>query len=83
MDDKPFLTTEQVAAKLAVTPHTITVLIRKGDFPAIRVGGVYRIDPDEFTRYINYGGTPGYREHLDAITRARQAEIYTFNPSDK
>lgn len=43
----PMLTTEQVAARLKVDEETVRRMARRGDLPAIRIGGRLRFDPDE------------------------------------
>lgn len=46
-DVRPLLTTAEVGEMLSLRPRTIASLIVRGDLPAIRLGGQWRIDPDE------------------------------------
>ena len=75
--NKKMLTPDDIANYLAVTPQTVTNLIREGDLPGIKVGKQWRVDPDQFQRYLQHGGTPTYREYVDLM-----AQEYSFNPSD-
>jgi excisionase family DNA binding protein len=47
-----FLTPEEVAAHLRVSPAVVLRLLRRGELPALRVGRVWRVDEDEFRRWI-------------------------------
>lgn len=46
-----FLTPQEVAAHLRVSPAVVLRLLRRGDLPALRVGRLWRIDEDEFRRW--------------------------------
>ncbi len=46
-----YLTVEEVSQELRVAPETVQRYIKRGDLPALKVGGVYRIlaaDYEEF-----------------------------------
>jgi excisionase family DNA binding protein len=52
---RPLLRVRDAAEKANVSERTIRRLIRKGELPALRVGGQVRLDPDELERWL-YGG---------------------------
>ena len=47
------LTVEEVAEQLAVNARTVRNLIKSGDLEFYKVGGVYRIDEQDFKSYLN------------------------------
>ena len=49
-----FLTREQVAEELGVSPWVIYARIRRGELPAIRIGGpgLWRISREDLAAYI-------------------------------
>jgi excisionase family DNA binding protein len=49
---RPHLTTDDLAARLNVSPEMIRVLCRSGDLPHVRVGRLYRFDLDEVEAWI-------------------------------
>lgn len=51
MTGEAFLTSEQVADALSVTPQTIRNWIRKGTLPAERYGHVFRIRSEDFAAF--------------------------------
>jgi excisionase family DNA binding protein len=53
-DTSPLLTVREAAARLNVSMQTARRLIWRGELPAIKVAGAYRIDADELDEYI-YG----------------------------
>jgi excisionase family DNA binding protein len=53
MAEKEFYSVKEVAEKLGVSKDTIRRLIRKGDFPANKIGGSIRIrwaDAEEYLK---------------------------------
>jgi excisionase family DNA binding protein len=50
--DTRFLTPEEVAVRLRVSPAVVLRLVRRGELPALRVGRFWRVDEDEFRRWI-------------------------------
>jgi len=44
---KPLETSVQIAARLSVTDRHVLNLATRGEIPAIKVGRVWRFDPDE------------------------------------
>lgn len=54
MVDKPYLTVEQVAELLTVTPETVRSYItaKKNPLPAYKLGREYRIDREDFARWM-------------------------------
>jgi excisionase family DNA binding protein len=46
-----FLTPQEVAAQLRVSPAVVLRLLRRGELPALRVGRLWRIDEEEFRRW--------------------------------
>jgi excisionase family DNA binding protein len=51
---RPLLRVRDAAAKANVSERTIRRLIRKGELPALKVGGQVRLDADELERWL-YG----------------------------
>ena len=47
------LTPNEVAKSLKLHPFTVTRLAREGKIPAFKVGGVWRIQKDQFEQWIN------------------------------
>lgn len=47
----PLLSTAQVAGRLGVTPERILQLIRAGRLPAIKIAGVWLLDPGAVARF--------------------------------
>ena len=47
-----FLTPQEVASALRVSPSVVLRLLRRGDLPSLRVGRIWRIDEDDFRRWI-------------------------------
>ncbi len=56
MNEKPSipkaLTTEQVAEILQLSSKTIGEMIRNGDLPAMRIGGVWRVRPESLEEWM-------------------------------
>ncbi len=50
-----FLTPEEVAALLRVSPDAIRRLLRRGHLPAVRVGRAWRVDDGELQRWLRRG----------------------------
>jgi excisionase family DNA binding protein len=50
---EPFLTKDEAAALLGVSPSTVRRWIKKGDLVATRIGaGIVRISPSDLRRFI-------------------------------
>lgn len=47
-----FLTPQEVAAELRVSPAVVLRLVRRGDLPALRVGRAWRVAEDDLRRWI-------------------------------
>jgi excisionase family DNA binding protein len=47
-----FLTPEEVAAQLRVSASVVRRLVRRGELPALRVGRAWRVEADDFRRWI-------------------------------
>ncbi|MHB8732040.1 MAG: helix-turn-helix domain-containing protein [bacterium] len=47
-----FLTPEEVAAALRVSPSVVRRLLRRGDLPSVRVGRAWRVDEEDLRRWI-------------------------------
>jgi excisionase family DNA binding protein len=56
MFDEDYLTSEQVAQALKVTPQTIRNWIKRGYIPAERYGHVFRIRREDFEDFESFGG---------------------------
>jgi excisionase family DNA binding protein len=65
MFDEDYLTSEQVAQALRVTPQTIRNWIKRGDIPAERYGHVFRIRREDFEAFA------GTRPDSVPTTKAR------------
>jgi len=52
MNDAPLLSVHEVALKLGVTKHFVFSLIKKGDLPVIKLGGMYRVDQLDLKSYL-------------------------------
>jgi len=50
---RKFLTPDEVAAQLRVSPEAIRRLLRRRELPAIRVGRAWRVEEGEFHRWVN------------------------------
>ncbi len=57
MVDEPFLTSDEVAVALSVTPQTIRNWIRKGVLPAEKLGHVFRIRREDFAAFAGHAGS--------------------------
>ena len=73
------LTAREAAVSLGVSERTIRRAIARGDLPATKHAGVYRIAPDDLARYRAHHGAapPMLRPHLDPprlIPLPRQTE---------
>jgi excisionase family DNA binding protein len=51
-EERMFLTTDEVKARLRVTPRTIYRLIRSGELPAVRVGRQWRFRRSDLDRWL-------------------------------
>ena len=53
----PLLTTREVAELFSVTPETITVWIKEGRIPGVKIHGYWRIKRSDMVAYArkNYG----------------------------
>jgi len=52
---KRLLTPDEVAELLAVTPKVIRAWLREGKIPGIRLGRLWRVDPEELEKAIRQG----------------------------
>ncbi len=60
-----WLSTQEAAAKLGVTPRTLYKLINDGAVPAYKIGRVIRLKDDELDTYISSARVqPGELSHL-------------------
>jgi excisionase family DNA binding protein len=53
--NRRFLTPDEVAAMLRVSPDAIRRLLRRGEIPAVRVGRAWRVDDGELQRWLRRG----------------------------
>jgi excisionase family DNA binding protein len=51
------LTTREVAAYLKLRPETVLRGVKKGEIPAIKVGGHFRFDKKQIDEWLNYNST--------------------------
>jgi excisionase family DNA binding protein len=73
--DGRFLTSEDVAAALSVTPQTIRNWIKKGALPAERYGHVFRIRREDFEAFAGTQSTAGNEKE-----RARESAGDVWSP---
>jgi len=59
------LSPTEVARRLGVSRRTVRRWIKSGVLPAYRVGGVYRIAPDEFASFLEQSRTRCLRANND------------------
>jgi len=52
VDDKDFLSVEEVAKRLSLKEETIRTYIREGSLNAYRFGNVLRIRVDDFEKFV-------------------------------
>jgi excisionase family DNA binding protein len=52
MVEEEYYTPEQVAQMLQLKPGSVTKLLRQGKLPGYKVAGVWRINKEEFARYL-------------------------------
>ena len=52
-------TIKEIAEKLKVTEQCIRDWIREGKLPALKIGGVVRIEEEEYLRFIGKDGGNG------------------------
>ena len=52
MDDKDFLSVEEVARRLSLKEETIRTYIREGSLNAYRFGNVLRVRVDDFEKFV-------------------------------
>lgn len=50
--DDSFLTVQQTAELLNVSPDTVRTLVHRGDITGIKIGRQYRIAPDLLRQYL-------------------------------
>jgi len=53
--NRRFMTPDEVASLLRVSPDAVRRLLRRGDLPAIRVGRAWRVDEAELQRWVRRG----------------------------
>ena len=49
---KDFKTVEEIAQLLRLNPITVYGFIRRGEFPALKIGRSYRIEWNEFLNFL-------------------------------
>jgi excisionase family DNA binding protein len=52
VDDKDFLSVEEVAKRLSLKEETIRTYIREGSLNAYRFGNVLRVRVDDFEKFV-------------------------------
>lgn len=71
-----WLSTQEAARRLGITPRTLYRFIDHGDLPAYRFGRVIRLQAKEVDRFIQSSRIkPGELEHLYPDPVAREEEI--------
>lgn len=51
--EREWLTVEEVAAYLAVTPFVLTGILRRGEIPAVKVGREWRVARVDLEAWLN------------------------------
>ena len=54
---KKYLTLRQVGEKLQIKKETLRRKAKNGEFPAFKLGGSWRVDPDDLAEYIEESKT--------------------------
>jgi len=49
---RPLLTIPETAARLNLSEHTVRRRVASGELPAVRLGGLIRIDQDDLERWL-------------------------------
>lgn len=52
LTQRPLMTVDQIATRLNVTPHTVNRWLRDGDLAGYKVGKEWRVEPDDFERFL-------------------------------
>lgn len=52
IENETLLTMDQVAEKLSIGRATVYRIIKDKELPVVRVGGVFRVAPEDLTAYI-------------------------------
>lgn len=53
MDGKEFITPQEIADELRVTPNAVSAWLRKGLMRGIKVGKYWRIRPEDYRAFLN------------------------------
>jgi len=61
--EKKFVTVDEAATELGVSGRSVRRLIDRGEMPALKVGGTYRIRADHLRRFIAEAATAAYLEY--------------------
>ena len=56
-EKKKYFSLDEIADQLGVNYQLVYRLVREGKLPAIRLGRVYRIDPDDLDAYLSRSKT--------------------------
>ena len=62
LDERPLLTVQQLAAKLAVERKTIYSMMKRGEITAVRVGAAYRFLPEDVDEYLSHKADRNYKK---------------------
>ncbi len=54
---QPLLTSDEVAEILKVSRTSVYLMMKRGDFPIVRIGRVIRVRPEDLERYIHNKAT--------------------------
>ena len=55
--DQVFLSVQEVAKRLNVNPRTVNRMIDRGELPAYKVSGMFRIDEKDLQAYLEANRT--------------------------
>ena len=74
--EKPFLSVREVADYLDIDYKTVYRLVRKGEIPAVKVGGMYRVRRSELEGYLD-------RQTVAGEPAAEGRGLYVFSAAIK
>ncbi len=55
------LTTREVASYLKLRPETVLRKVKRGEIPAIKIGGRFRFDTKQIDKWLSHNSTPKKR----------------------
>ncbi|MGA7677891.1 MAG: helix-turn-helix domain-containing protein [Dehalococcoidia bacterium] len=65
------LTTKEVARYLKLRPETVLRKVKKGEIPAIKIGGRFRFDTNQIDKWLSHSSTSKKRVLVKEARRQR------------